>query len=42
MAERMGIERARDPELEELARDVEPHQVMDRIEEQSDDLGEKG
>jgi uncharacterized membrane protein len=42
MAEGMGIERARDPELEELARDVEPHQVMDRIEEETDGPGEKG
>ncbi|HEX2220821.1 MAG TPA: DUF1003 domain-containing protein [Gemmatimonadales bacterium] len=34
IAERLGIEEARDPELEELARDVEPAQVMDRISEE--------
>lgn len=33
VAERMGIEDARDPELEELARDVHPEMVLDNIEE---------
>ncbi len=31
IAERLGMEEARDPELEELAQDVEPARVMDRI-----------
>jgi uncharacterized membrane protein len=35
IADRMAIEQARDPELEELARDVEPKRVMDRIAEQA-------
>jgi uncharacterized membrane protein len=33
MADRMGIEASRSPELNELARDVAPEKVMDRIEE---------
>jgi uncharacterized membrane protein len=32
MAERMGIESARDPELAELSRDVEPERVLDSLE----------
>jgi uncharacterized membrane protein len=32
MAHRMGIEDARDPELDELARDVAPERVLDEIE----------
>jgi hypothetical protein len=32
----MGLEQAGDPELEELARDVEPGRVMDRISQQKD------
>lgn len=32
IAERMGIEEAHDPELNELARDVAPEKVMDRME----------
>jgi uncharacterized membrane protein len=32
IAERMGIEEARDPELAELAQDVAPEAVMERIE----------
>ncbi len=34
IGERMGIEEAADPELHELARDVEPARVMDRISEE--------
>jgi uncharacterized membrane protein len=34
IAERMGIEEAADPELKELARDVEPARLMDRISEE--------
>lgn len=33
IAQRMGIEDAHDPELDELARDVAPEKVMDRMEE---------
>jgi uncharacterized membrane protein len=33
VAERMGIEEAQDPELDELARDVHPEMVLDNIEE---------
>jgi uncharacterized membrane protein len=33
IAERMEIDQARDPELTELAQDVEPQRVMDRIAE---------
>ena len=33
VAERMGIDDARDPELDELARDVHPEMVLDNIEE---------
>jgi uncharacterized membrane protein len=36
IAERMDIEQARDPELAELARDVEPQRVMERIAEHED------
>jgi uncharacterized membrane protein len=32
IAERMGIESARDPELAELSRDVEPARVLDSLE----------
>ena len=32
IAERMGISEARDPELPELARDVQPERVLDQIE----------
>src|SRR3712207_788816 len=32
IAERLGIEEAQDPELEELARDVHPEKVLDKIE----------
>jgi uncharacterized membrane protein len=34
IAERMGIEQAQDPELAELAQDVEPKRVLERIAEQ--------
>ena len=36
VAERLGIEQARDPELEELKRDVHPEMVLDRIESQAE------
>lgn len=36
IAERMQIEEAEDPELKELARDVEPARLMDRISEEKD------
>jgi uncharacterized membrane protein len=36
MAQRMGIEEAHDPELKELASDVEPARIMDRISEERD------
>jgi uncharacterized membrane protein len=39
IAERMGIDEARDPELDELARDVAPEKVMDRMEEHERALG---
>lgn len=32
MAAKMGVEESRSPEIPELARDVEPEQVLDRIE----------
>ncbi len=35
MAERMGLEESRDPELEELARDVAPEKVLDAMEHQT-------
>ena len=37
IAERMGVEEAADPELQELTRDVEPQRLMDRISEEKDD-----
>ncbi len=36
IAERMGIEESRNPELSELARDVEPEKVLDKIEQTTD------
>lgn len=36
IAERMGIEEAHDPELRELARDVQPELLMDRISKEKD------
>lgn len=33
VAQRMGIEKSHDPELSELAKDVAPEKVLDRIEE---------
>jgi uncharacterized membrane protein len=39
MAEQMGIDAARDPELEELAQDVAPEKVMDRMEAQERAIG---
>jgi hypothetical protein len=37
IAERMGMDEARDPELAELARDVAPEAVMDRMEQAETD-----
>lgn len=42
VAERLGIEEARDPELQELARDVEPARVMDRISEEKQEPPAEG
>jgi uncharacterized membrane protein len=42
IAERLGIEEARDPELEELAQDVEPARVMDRISEEKQEPAAEG
>jgi uncharacterized membrane protein len=35
VAERLGVEQSRDPELEELARDVAPEKVLDEMEHQT-------
>ncbi len=35
IADLMGIEESRDPELSEIAKDVQPEKVLDRIEESS-------
>lgn len=37
VADRMGIEESRDPELSELAKDVEPEKVLDKIEKTEND-----
>lgn len=42
IADRMGIDEARDPELDELARDVAPEKVMDRMEAHGRALGVDG
>jgi uncharacterized membrane protein len=42
IADRMGIQQAGDPELEELARDVEPTQVMERISRQRNEEAPAG
>lgn len=39
MAERMGLEVARDPELAELSQDVAPEKVMEKMEVQERRLG---
>ena len=39
IAQRMGIEEAHNPELDELAKDVAPEKVMDRMEEHEQSLG---
>lgn len=41
VAERMGVQEAQDPELEELARDVHPEMVLDKIEESADEFAER-
>jgi hypothetical protein len=35
MAQRMGVETARDPEIEEIKQDVAPEAVLDEIESTS-------
>ncbi|HEY0025525.1 MAG TPA: DUF1003 domain-containing protein [Longimicrobium sp.] len=42
MAEKLGIEEAADPELHELAQDVHPEAVLDKIEENADNFGRDG
>lgn len=42
IAQHMGIEEAHDPELRELAQDVAPEKVMDRMEEQERAYGLEG
>jgi uncharacterized membrane protein len=39
IAERMGVEESRSPELGELQRDVDPQQVLDRIERAEEEGG---
>ena len=39
VADRLGVAEARDPELEELERDVTPERVMERIEEHEEQVG---
>lgn len=38
MAEKMGIEDARDPELDELVEDVAPERVLDEIEDSEEEI----
>ncbi|HEX5870204.1 MAG TPA: DUF1003 domain-containing protein [Longimicrobium sp.] len=42
MAERMGIQDALDPEFDELARDVHPEMVLDKIESDAADFAKNG
>jgi len=42
MAHKLGIEDAEDPELEELARDVHPEKVLDKIESNAEAFGRDG
>src|SRR5215213_5686492 len=42
IADKMGIEEARDPELPELARDVAPERVLDKMEEAERKLTRSG
>jgi uncharacterized membrane protein len=42
MAEKMGIQEAADPELDELARDVHPEKVLDKIESNEADFARNG
>ena len=37
MAERMGLEQSKDPELNELAQDIRPEKVLDKIEQSAAD-----
>jgi uncharacterized membrane protein len=41
MSERMGIEEAKDPEIQELLRELKPREVLDRIEVQTDAVKEQ-
>jgi uncharacterized membrane protein len=42
VAARMGIDDARDPELDELARDIHPEKVLDKIEGDAEDFARTG
>jgi uncharacterized membrane protein len=42
MAAGMGIQEAEDPELDELARDVHPEKVLDKIESNEEDFARNG
>jgi uncharacterized membrane protein len=42
MAGKMGIQEAADPELDELARDVHPEKVLDKIEANEEDFAREG
>lgn len=42
MSERMGIEEAKDPEIQELLRELKPRDVLERIEEHTDAVKEQG
>jgi uncharacterized membrane protein len=42
IAARMGIDDARDPELDELARDIHPEKVLDKIEGDAEDFSRHG
>jgi uncharacterized membrane protein len=41
MSERMGIEEAKDPEIQELLRELKPRDLLDRIESQTDTVKEQ-
>jgi uncharacterized membrane protein len=42
MAEKLGIDEAGDPEFHELAQDVHPEAVLDKIEENAGNFGSDG
>jgi len=41
MSERMGIEEAKDPEIQELLRELKPRDLLERIESQTDSVTER-